>query len=385
MAEPRLIILEPSKVGTQHITLLNSYLEAAVAASQGAVEFWCASSLWQQLDGHVRHNLRHRAIPVIDPSWRWFFVKVPLEVLVALTAILRKKPNDVMIITCLMSPALYLVALASRVLRPRAVYVVLHSELEAVLNASLSPKADGYGYWIRKFWRGCLGHRSPGLVVISSFIRTRMLEIAEGRLAPERVRVLTQPIRLPPDIQPQSGVGRTRPKVCFIGYRTRLKGFSTFSRMASSRNDFTWLAIGGGVVENMATGQVTKLERTEDFARAVSGCDIACFPYEAGYDISMSAAVLDAVSAGVHVIASRRGCFAALRDAFGEDIVQCADGIEEINAALNRWLATSHRPTRVDLVNRIAASSFSQAKLQGEMRDLLSENLVLGQEGSFGS
>ena len=376
MTEPRIIVLEPSKVGTQHITLINPYLEAAVSVTGRSVEFWCAPSLWANVSERIKPSVRHRAIPVIDPSSRRFLIKIPLEVLVTLWAILRKKRDDVLLVTCLFSPALYLVALACQILRPQSVHVVLHSEVEAVADAALSPKITGYGYWMRRFWQRCLCHRTPNLVVIDSFIRTRMLELSESRLQPERLRVLTMPISLPSDEDMKAGTTRHRdtPRVCFIGYRTRLKGFNKFAYMAAARTDFCWRAIGGGIVEDMATGEVTTLDRAEDFGLAVSSCDIALFPYEAGYDVSMSAAVLDAISSGLHVIASPRGCFVALSEVFGEEILQCAEGTEEMNKALDKWLTMAHRPTRSDYVHKIATSRFCQSNLNREMRDLLNAN-----------
>lgn len=373
MSDPKIIMLEPSKVGTQHITMINPYLDAVLAATDRPVEFWCAASMWDNVSDRVKPSVRHRAVPVIDPSSRRFLIKIPLEVLVTVWAILRKKRDDVLLITCLFSPALYLVSLACQILRPRHVHVVLHSEVEALLDPSLSPKITGYGYWINKFWDKCLHHTAPKLVVIDSFVRDRLLAFSKSRLQPERLNVLTMPIALPDLADPEgSQVPRSDlPKVCFIGYRTRLKGFEIFQDLAASRKDFAWYAIGGGVIEDMANGEVTPLASADDFGAAVSSCDIAVFPYKGGYNVSMSAAVLDAVSSGLHVIGSPLGCFMALSEAFGEDVVRCAEGVDEINAALDNWLVLPDHPTRADYARIIASSRFSQENLNAEMRRLI--------------
>jgi glycosyltransferase involved in cell wall biosynthesis len=373
MNASRLIILEPSKVGTQHITLIASYLRAAVATGDRPVEMWCAASMWDSLPSCLTSEVRHRQIPVIDPSSRRFLVKIPLEVLVTLWAILRKGRNDILLITCLFSPALYQVTRIIRWLRPSSVFVVLHSEIEAVVDKTLSPRFTGYGYWIRRFWQRCLDYDTPGLVVIDRFIRDRLLTLPEGCLRPERLNVLTMPISVAERDADTKVAGRKRvkPKACFVGFRSRLKGFDEFAEMAAKRDDFAWLAIGGGIVEDMATGEITPLECPEDFAHALSACDVAVFPYRAGYEVSMSAAVLDALSVGLHVIASPRGCFEALSEALGEDLVQCADGADEMNDALNRWLALTEHPDQAAVSRRIAASRFSQSNLNEEMRTLV--------------
>lgn len=379
MSTRRLLVLEPSKVGTQHITLIAQYLESALNAEDREVEFWCAPSTWASVPYGLKPRLRHRAIPVIDPSSRRFLLKIPLEVVVTLTAILRKRRDDVLLVTCLFSPALYFVAQACRLLRPRFVFIALHSEVEALVDASLSPWITGYGYWIRRFWKRCLDADAPGLLVLNRFIRERLLDLSEGRLRPERIGVLTMPIQAIEQVAGEREEQKpgTKPKVCFVGYRTRLKGFDTFASMAAARDDFTWLAVGGGVIENVVTGEVTSLDRPEDFAHAVAACDVALFPYEGGYDVSMSAAVLDAIAAGVYVIATRRGCFIALSEVLGEDVVQCAEGIEEMNRALSAWCARPERLDRSTIARRIAASPFSAERLDMEMRALMTSGSTL--------
>lgn len=382
MNAPRFIMLEPSKVSTQHMTLIVPYLEAAVAVGDRPVEMWCAASMWGSLPARLTGRVRHRRIPVIDASLRRFWVKIPLEVLVTLWALLVKRRDDVLLITCLFSPALYLVALACRVLRPKSVFVVLHGELEAILDEGLSPRITGYGYWIRRFWQRCLGDRSLGLVVIDRFIHTRLLTLSEGRLRPERLKVLTMPISTGPreGTVEDPRAERPKPTACFVGFRSRLKGFDVFAQMAARRDDFTWLAIGGGIVEDMASGRIERLERPEDFARALSGCDVAVFPYQAGYDLSMSAAVLDAISVGLHVVASPRGCFVALAEALGEKSIQCAEGPDEMDEALDRWLTLSEHPDQGELFRRVASSRFGQSNLNVEMRALIASCCDLGDD-----
>lgn len=372
----RLLFLEPSKVGTQHITLINAYLEAAVAVADRSVRVMCENSLWDNVRTDLKPYLRHRGIPVIDPHTRRFLIKIPLEILVTLWTILRKRRNDILLVSCLFSPSMYFVDLICCMLRPKNVYIMLHSELEALINPSLSPKITGYGYWCRRWWARRSRKDVTNLVVIDDFIREGLLSLGPDKLDHQHIHVLTQPIAPPLGKSDRNSTARfsgtsPRPCVCFIGYRSSMKGFDTFRTLAANRSDFDWLAIGDGVLEDITTGKITRFESAKDFAVAIGECDVALYPYDAGYELSMSSAVLDAISGGLHVIATSRGCFRALAEVFGPDIVQCVDGKHELAAALDRWRAMPERPDRKEYCKRIAASRFSQSTLTEQMRALV--------------
>lgn len=372
----RLLFLEPSKVGAQHSTLISAYLEAAVEVSDRPVKVMCASSLWSNIREDIKPHLQHSSIPVIDPSARRFLIKIPLEILVTLWTILCKRRDDILLVTCLFSPAMYFVDLICRMLRPKNIYIILHSELEALIDPSLSPKITGYGYWCRRWWADRSRKDVTNFVVIDDFIRNGLLSLGPDKLDPQHIHVLTMPIASPQEKSDKISVAQfseasPRPRACFIGYRSRMKGFDTFRTLAIKRSDFDWLAIGGGILENITTGEIMRFESAKNFATAIGECDVALFPYEAGYELSMSSSVLDAISGGLHVIASSRGCFRALAEIFGPDMVQCVDGENEWVAALDRWCTMSARPDSKEYSKRIAASRFCQSTLIKQMRALL--------------
>lgn len=366
-----MIVLEPSKVGAQHITLINPYLEAAIIASARPVEFWCAASMWKNVASELKLEITHHEVPVVDPISRQFWLKIPVEIFVTLWVLFRKRPDDILLITCLFSPTLYVLSRLCGILRPRNVYVVLHGETEALFDCSISSKITGYGYWFRKFWKNFQKDNFLQLIVIEEFIKTKLLSNSDGKLTEDCLHVLNMPVQMISQNFELVSRVRDRPKVCFIGYRSPLKGFDVFSQLAVNHPEFTWLAIGEGQIFDLLTHETTMLMNSDSFQTAISGCDIAVFPYKAGYEASLSAALLDALSCGLHIIASPRGCFLAVRDVLGYDCIQCADGPKEISAALCAWWQNRHDAGFSDLSDRIGTSRFSQTKLNSQMRALV--------------
>ena len=109
----RLILLEPSKVGHQHATLIAGYARALVSASdalpdQPKVEAWVSRSVFDNLPQDLQSRIHHRNLPVMDPVKRRLARKSALEFATTLWSILRKRREDIMVVTCLLSPALYL-------------------------------------------------------------------------------------------------------------------------------------------------------------------------------------------------------------------------------------------------------------------------------------
>lgn len=371
MRPSRIILLEPSKVGAQHITLINPYLEAAIVASDRPVEFWCAASMWRNVAPELKLNISHHKVPVVDPVSRQFWLKIPVEIIVTLWVLVRKRPDDILLITCLFSPTLYIFSRLCGMLDSRNVYVVLHGETEALFDISISPKLTGYGYWFRKFWTDFQKVKNIQLIVIDEFIKSKLLTKSVGQLTDDCLHVLNMPIKILSQNLKLASRVRERPKVCFIGYRSPLKGFDVFSQLAVNHPEFTWLAIGEGQIFDLVTDETTKLMNPDSFQTAISECDIAVFPYKAGYDASLSAALLDALSCGLHVIASPRGCFLAVRDVLGYDCIQCVEGPKEISAALYAWRQNWKNEGFFDFSDRIGRSKFSQAKLNSQMKALV--------------
>ncbi len=337
----RFVLLEPSKVGSQHITLLEGYLRALLAIdtpSMGySLVYRADPSSHAALDAEVKARVPLDPIRVLNPENRRWVRKVAQEVGAVFSAMDGMGPDDRLLVTCLSSPSLLIVELVARVLGfgGRDVTVVLHGEVEALFDASCrSPRSWGFWSWR---WSRLRRADSPlSLAVIADFIRAGLALLDPGKFGGDAIRVLPFPIT---PFRGHSAEVPERHLAAFIGYRTRFKDFDRFQAIASAAGpDLRFAAIGGGVVDEQGMGKQGEGERPFrpqlGFLGEVAEASVAIFPYAQGYTAAMSAAALDALSTGVHIVATRRPCFIALHDLFGADHVTLFDTDAELLALL---------------------------------------------------
>ena len=94
----------------------------------------------------------------------------------------------------------------------------------------------------------------------------------------------------------------------------------------------------------------------------------------------MSAAAIDAIAAGLRLLATPLPCFAALQDAFGADQVQLAQTVDDMAAVLSApGYFDEPADARGTRMARIAASEFGQASIQAAFRQWLD---AAGAQGS---
>ena len=99
MARRRFIFLEPSKVGSQHITLIEGYLRALL--SSDAVRrtfelvFWASDSTAAALSSTTRGAIRHVSIPVMNAEKRRLIRKTCVECYVVVRCLLSMRRGDV--------------------------------------------------------------------------------------------------------------------------------------------------------------------------------------------------------------------------------------------------------------------------------------------------
>lgn len=343
MPGKRFFFVEPSKVGPQHITLIEGYLRALTTSERlartHAVSFVSSRSTFAHLSADLRANVHHEAVPVMNPEKRRLVLKTFVEFLVVLRYLLKMRSGDLLFVSCVLPTTLLALEYANRVLRRTGFHVTLHGEIEGLFDRSLQ-RISSYGYWVALWLRKRRPDSLLSLVVIDDFIKQRLLAEFPDKLGDAQISVAYHPItafastaaiRPPP----------ARAAVCFIGYRTRFKGFDQFEALAGAVPGLRFVAIGGGAVVDIPGGESRRLDGTAEYIHAIADCSVALFPYIGAYTASLSAAVLDALSAGVHVLATRRACFVALADYFGPDFVTLYDRPEEAASILGNaeWLA----------------------------------------------
>ena len=86
----------------------------------------------------------------------------------------------------------------------------------------------------------------------------------------------------------------------------------------------------------------------------------------------MSAAVLDALSTGVHIVATRRGCFEAIHREFGDDTITLFDTDAELAAIVgDQAFLERARAGAAARRSRLATSSFGMAATEADFRRVL--------------
>jgi len=342
MPGKRFFFVEPSKVGPQHITLIEGYLRALTTSERlartHALCFVSSRSTFAHLSADLQESLHHETVPVMNPEKRRLILKTFVEFFVVLRYLLKMRSDDLLFVSCVLPTTLLALEYANRVLRRTGFHVTLHGEVEGLFDSL--QRISSYGYWVALWLR----KRQPGsrlsLVVIDDFIKRRLLAEFPGKLSDAQISVAYHPITA----FVKSAAVRQPPAqaaVCFIGYRTRFKGFDQFEELAGAVPGLRFIAIGGGAIFDVPAGESRRLDGTAEYIRAIADCSVALFPYVGGYTASLSAAVLDALSAGVHVLATRRACFVALADYFGSDYVTLYDSSEEAASILSNaeWVA----------------------------------------------
>lgn len=379
----KLVVLEPSKVGPQHITLLQGYLEALLALGLDArgyrLVYRADPSSHAALEPAVRDAVPLDPIRVTDPEKRRWIRKGLEEVREVLRTVDTLGPDDLLLVTCLTAPALMILEAINRRLPPGQVVAVLHSELEALFDPTIrSPRS--WGFWAYRWFRMRRPDSHLGLAVIAGYIRDRLEASFPQTFPAGSVRVLPFPI-VKVDAVP---VPQPAPRVSFVGYKTRFKGFPEFEalarRMHAAGSGAAFVTVGAGQVENAVDGRARPFDPAAGFLGELASSAVAVFPYQQGYSVTMSAAAIDAIAAGLRLLATPLPCFAALQDAFGADQVQLAQTVDDMAAVLSApGYFDEPADARGTRMARIAASEFGQASIQAAFRQWLD---AAGAQGS---
>ena len=369
MRRPEFHFIEPSKVGVQHITLLEGYL-GAIASNPRLREHFglvlsASRSTLDNLPASLVSQFRVNRIPVMDPESRRLIRKSILELVVVLRCVIALRPGDVCFVSCLLPTSLLMLELVNRVLRRPGIHVVLHGEIEGLFDHTGSDFRR-IGFWASLWMRLRSRHSAIRLVAIDDFIRDKLLRQFPDKIAASRISVVHFPIaaqRKPRDPSP-------RKRVCFIGFRTRMKDYSSFVKLAALHPDMEFVAIGGGRIENVTTGAIASLPDKDAYLSAIADCSIAVFLYSSSYICSLSAALIDAAATGVPVLALDRPCFRSLAAELGSDFFSIHGSFDELSDALRGWPAPIRKGEDESYFVRLARSKFGHAAVREDFTNL---------------
>lgn len=372
MQTNELYFIEPSKVGPQHITLLQGYLKALQSSnlimSNYRVNLCASSSTLSNISPDILTSFNCINIQVMNPENRRLILKSLLELFNIMRFSFKLKPHDVLFVSCLLPTSLVLFEILNFFFRKKKIYVVLHGEIEGLFRKE-TENFLRIGYWAKKWIKIRKTGSSINLVVLDDFIKEKMLKRFPAKLNNFNLFVVHHPI-LPLNLN--IDFDYISNSVCFIGYRTKYKGFSIFESLASKHLNLSFLAIGGGKVENIISSEVKSFSNGDDFIRSVAQCNIAIFPYTDNYSCSLSAAALDALAAGVYIVALREPFFASLESYFGSDLVKTCSTAEEMSKSLDHLnLLSANKSSSKLRIEKVLSSKYSLQAVKATFEELL--------------
>ena len=332
----KIYFIEPSKVKTQHITLIEGYLKCLINSTKVSkttkLIFCSSNTTFGCLSESLQSILVHQFIPVMNPENRFLIIKSILEYIVALYYIIRKRRGDIVLITCLLPTTMFMLELTNYLIRFRNVFVVLHGELEGLFDLKRQ-KISSFGYWIQQ-WMFIRNKTSRiQIIVIDDFIKEKLETEFPEKFTINKINVIHYPIKLS-KIKLLTDI--SRPKICFIGYDTPNKGYNIFKELSKLNNKFDFVSIGGGRLYNLTMDTTVIFESSEDYNNAIKSCELSVLPYTDGYTCSLSAAAIDSISAGVPILCSNRKCFLSLQKNLGDRLITiCNSRLELINFITN--------------------------------------------------
>ena len=331
----RLCLLEASKVRNQHSTLMNgmllAYGEAKLEQKWGKPRLFAHSSFFEHLSPQGQKTVDFVQVPVMDPTRRRLLRKSLLEAWVVFSRLWSLHKNDVLLVTSLLPSAAVIVELMKFLFPSKRLILMVHGEIAGAGDVSRR-RWGSFGFYVN-IWFGIrkFGHPSA-LACIDAFIAEEILRRFGDAVRREEIFVIPHPLATLPKVSPREpGVVRC----CFVGFDTPNKGYAVFQKVAQVVPTVQFHVIGDGVDRDIVGGGEKPLVSMESYLHAIASCDIAVFPYTAGYSASLSAAALDALSCGLHLVATRRGCFVALAEELGDDCITLFDDEDELKLLLS--------------------------------------------------
>lgn len=302
--------------------MVRGYLAAGLEQRFGTPVLYAAQSFFDHLSGEARGAVEYRPIQVIDQDTRRWLAKSLLEAWVVLRCLVRLRRDDLLFVTTIMPSAMILVELMAWLVPGRQIVIMQHGELDGAFQKE-KQRLGSFGFYLLFWFRMRRLHAATRIAVLDYFIADEIQRRFPGAVSTDALHVVPLPM------VPLALAGARKPgtlRCCFIGFNSPSKGYPLFVRLAETFPDLEFRVIGGGQDRRFDEAEGRATSSTRQFLDAVSSCDVAVLPYVAGYDCSLSAAATDAVACGLHLLASERGCFRALADAFGpESVTLCHD------------------------------------------------------------
>ena len=355
-AVPNLVLLEPSKVRTYHITLMDGlirgYSTVDLERRWGRPLLLAHESFFENLSPEAKAAVSYRPVPVSDQDKRALIRKTLLEVWVIFLALLRLRRGQVLLVTSVTASATIFIEPLKWFFWWKRMVLIVHGEIEGAFEKERQ-RLGSFGFYILLWLRIRRLGSTIELAALDGFIRDEMLRQFPKSVKPEKTHLLPHPM-IPLSVSGPREEGPLR--CCFVGFQTRNKGYGTFESLARAFPQFEFHLIGAGRDLRLGVDAEVPLASIDDFQRAVARCDVAIMPYTGGYSCSLSAAAVDALAAGLHLLATDRGTFVALEREFGPTSVTICQNEAGMAERLRdpAWVAAASagRDARIERIGR---------------------------------
>jgi glycosyltransferase involved in cell wall biosynthesis len=330
----RLLIVEPSKVLAQHSTMFTGWIDACLNKFQNPstnIEIYAHRTKAVELSVKAASSIPFHNIPVVNGDSRRLIWKTLVEIYVIACRLFRLRKEEILLIMCLMPTTLIFLEVMKRLFPTKHVVVCLHGELEGALDSSRQ-SITSFGFYVLLWLRIRKLNSTLSLAVLDRSISCSMIKLWPSKINPDFLHVIEHPILHWPATD---GGIRDKPRACFVGYNTPNKGYREFEYLASQTSEIDFVAIGGGRIVDLKSGSQSTLKGFDGYLNSLSDCDFAIFPYTGGYSLALSAAVLDALAAGCHILATRLPFFESLAEQLGQSCVSIFEDAAEMQRVLN--------------------------------------------------
>ena len=373
-------ILEANKVVDQHSTMFTGWVDAAaLAMASGGIKdlrVFAHPSKRAEVSPETFATLTFGEVPVVNGDSRRLVLKTLVEFLVVVWRLLMLRPGRCLLVLCLMPTTMVMLELVKRWLPSRRMAVCLHGELEGALDTSRQHPRS-YGFYVLKWLALRRLDSTLDLVVLDHWVKAALLELSPGSISPARLHVVPHPILpwreqssgRPASLDPPRDPAR--PTACFVGYLTPNKGHQHFLSLADQVPRLDFVTVGSGQRVDIRSGESQALSDQEAYLDAIGATDFSIFPYLSGYRLCASAAVLDGLSTGTHVVATRLPSFESLADQLGPSCLTLVDRVEDIPKLLNddAWVSARLKERR-ERKSIIESSTFSLDSINESLQRL---------------
>lgn len=373
-----ILFVEPSKVGTQHITLIEGYLLAAInflnSNSSKVIAYLSKSTIKELKINHK--NFVPKEIKVMNPEKRNLLLKSILEFFVTLNIILKAEKNQLIIVTCMLPTSLLALEFFMKFFRIKRnkLYVCLHGEIEFLLNKRiLNPLR--IGFWSNLWFKLRNKNSNIKLILLDEFIKEKLLVKFPNKLKESSLFVLPFPlsvIRSAKELSPNNEISKptNKLKICFIGYKTEQKRYDRFEILSEIMTEYEFFYIGDGVCKNLSNNQISYFSSKNDYINSIRMMDFAVFPYNSGgYNLSMSAAMLDALFNGLIIISTDLGCARGLNKKYFDRVIFYKT-YEELNLDFNNCIqrnAVNINNRKNTFLQKIKTSNYSVDSISNQI------------------